>query len=370
MRVLMTADTVGGVWSYAIELARALGGHGVEVELATMGAPLDEGQLADARSVPTLRLHPSRFKLEWMDDPWDDVQAAGDWLLELERATRPDVIQLNGYVHGMLPWTAPVMVVGHSCVLSWWEAVRREPAPPSWNRYRDAVAYGIHSADMLVTPTRALLESISAHYGAAAHTQVIPNGRNQSRFVPLPKEPFIFTAGRLWDEGKNVAAVCEAAASAEWPVYVAGDTRGPSGGERRISAATSLGRLPEQELAQWLGRASIYALPARYEPFGLSVLEAALSRCALVLGDIPSLRETWDSAALFVEPNDDEALAWALDRLTDEPALREALAAESQARARKLTPTRMAGSYLRAFEELGVAIVPGDEGELEVACAS
>ncbi len=33
-------------------------------------------------------------------------------------------------------------------------------------------------------------------------------------------------------------------------------------------------------------------LPARYEPFGLSVLEAALSGCALVLGDIPSLRES------------------------------------------------------------------------------
>src|SRR5437868_5547300 len=34
-RVLMTADTVGGVWSYALELSRALGKCGVEVGLAT-----------------------------------------------------------------------------------------------------------------------------------------------------------------------------------------------------------------------------------------------------------------------------------------------------------------------------------------------
>ena len=37
-RILMTADTIGGVWTYALEFARALGPHGIEVTLATMGA--------------------------------------------------------------------------------------------------------------------------------------------------------------------------------------------------------------------------------------------------------------------------------------------------------------------------------------------
>ena len=65
------------------------------------------------------------------------------------------------------------------------------------------------------------------------------------------------------------------------------------------------GRLTPPQMARVVSRApSIYALPARYEPFGLSVLEAALSGCALVLGDIPSLREIWDGAALFVDPDD------------------------------------------------------------------
>ena len=36
-RILMTADTIGGVWSYALELAQGLARHGVEVALATMG---------------------------------------------------------------------------------------------------------------------------------------------------------------------------------------------------------------------------------------------------------------------------------------------------------------------------------------------
>ena len=47
-RVLMTADTVGGVWTYALDLARKLAGRGCEVTLATMGGYLPH---AEARAV-------------------------------------------------------------------------------------------------------------------------------------------------------------------------------------------------------------------------------------------------------------------------------------------------------------------------------
>ena len=33
----MTADTIGGVWQYAVDLARGLGEYGVDVTLATLG---------------------------------------------------------------------------------------------------------------------------------------------------------------------------------------------------------------------------------------------------------------------------------------------------------------------------------------------
>lgn len=36
-RILMTADTVGGVWTYALELAQALDSRGIQIALATMG---------------------------------------------------------------------------------------------------------------------------------------------------------------------------------------------------------------------------------------------------------------------------------------------------------------------------------------------
>ncbi|NJL95480.1 MAG: glycosyltransferase family 4 protein [Anaerolineae bacterium] len=40
LSVLMTTDTIGGVWTYSLELARALPPAGITINLATMGAPL------------------------------------------------------------------------------------------------------------------------------------------------------------------------------------------------------------------------------------------------------------------------------------------------------------------------------------------
>ena len=113
-----------------------------------------------------------------------------------------------------------------------------------------------------------------------------------------------------------------------------------------------LGRLSQRALAAWLGRAAIYCLPARYEPFGLSVLEAALSGCTLVLGDIPSLREIWRHRAVFVPPDDPEALEEALSRLIADPDRRASLAAGSRARALQLTSERMVEAYLAAYGEV------------------
>ena len=96
VRTLMTADTVGGVWTFAIELASALSRSGSHVELATMGAPLTPSQRIEAEEIPRLRLHEGHFRLEWMDDSWQSVDQAGAWLLDLERRLSPDVVHLRG----------------------------------------------------------------------------------------------------------------------------------------------------------------------------------------------------------------------------------------------------------------------------------
>jgi glycosyltransferase involved in cell wall biosynthesis len=231
-----------------------------------------------------------------------------------------------------------VIVVAHSCVRSWWTAVNGKPAPESYRRYTAAVTAGLRAAHAVVAPSSAMLSALTREYGPFdAPAIVIRNGSelagSAAPVFRAPKEPFVITAGRAWDEAKNIGAVCEVAPQLPWPVFVAGERRGPDGQGRSLPSVRVLGLLGRAELAATFARASIFALPARYEPFGLSVLEAAAAGCALVLGDIPSLRENWDGAAVFVSADDRQALASAIRTLiADEPRRRE-LAAEAQVRA-------------------------------------
>lgn len=355
-RVLMTADTVGGVWTFSLELASALADHDVEVILAALGGFPSAEQRSAASRVPRLQLVPSDFKLEWMDDPWNDVESSGSWLLSLERQFQPDVVHLNSYGHGTLPWQAPVVLTAHSCVLSWWAAVKREPLPALWNRYQNEVACSVKSVDVLAAPSRAMLKTIEENYGVdLPPSLVIPNGRDSAAFRQGPKANLILSAGRLWDEAKNIAAVARVAPRLPWPVYVAGENRHPNGSAARINGCRQLGSLPAEALAGWYAAASIYTLPARYEPFGFSALEAALSGCALVLGDIDSLREVWDGAAIFVPPDSDGALETALSRLIANTALRQEMARRATDRALWFAPERMAAGYLETYRQVSSA---------------
>ncbi|MEZ2298497.1 glycosyltransferase family 4 protein [Variovorax sp. RCC_210] len=378
----MTVDTVGGVWNHALELSLGLVGRGMRVSLATMGAPLSSGQRAQVADLPRgLTLHESAWRLEWMEDPWHDVQRAGEWLLSLAHALRPDLVHLNQFAFGALAFPAPTLLVAHSCVMSWWRAVHGEAAPASWNCYRDAVRRGLGGAGLVAAPTHAMREALAFEHGAwlAKRALVLPNGRSAVCFAPGNKEPAILSAGRLWDKAKNLAALAAVASRLPWPVCVAGATEKPGSPGLVDTGALahgvrSLGELTQQELAARLAKATVYALPARYEPFGQSVLEAALSGCALVLGDLASLRELWGDAALYVAPDDHAALHAALVRLIDDAPLRQCLGARALARARFFTPDRMVDAYLGAYARLAgtcsLGATPSDNDSKEKECAS
>lgn len=359
MHVLMTTDTVGGVWTYSLELARALQRYDVHVSLATMGAPLTADQRHDAEALENVDLLESEYRLEWMDEPWDEVADAGVWLLELDRQLRPDVVHLNQFSFGAALWSAPCLLVGHSCVLSWFDAVRGTAAGPEWKRYREVVRCGLQGADLVAAPTAAMLRCLQTHYGPLKNARAILNGRSPDYGHALAKENVVLTAGRLWDEAKNVAAVVEVAPRLSWPVHVAGIPHPGDGshghgenGNLENGRVKFLGRLSAAEMEHAYSRTAIYALPARYEPFGLTPLEAALAGCALVLGDIPTLREVWGETATFVNPNDTRALQGALQNLIDDDTRRADSIAQTTARARVLTEQQMGEQYWQAYCQL------------------
>jgi len=354
MRVLMTTDAIGGVWNFSLELCGALCAHGVRVALAIMGGFPSAHQREQASRLSNVTLYESTFRLEWMRDPWRDLDRAADWLLSLETALGADVVHLNHLVHGHLPWTAPVLTVGHSCVLSWWAAVHGRSAaiPPEWETYRQRVTQSLKASDYVVAPSEAMLQELERLYGSFGRHAVVFNARDRRLFKAGRKEAMVLSAGRLWDPAKNVAAVAAVASRVAAPLWVAGEVRSPDGNTASFPGVQLLGALDEPALASWYSRAAVYALPARYEPFGLTALEAAMSGCALVLGDIGSLREVWGSAARYVHPDDRDGLADTLNELIVNESLRNRYAARAMARARQFTPARQAERYKALYQEM------------------
>jgi glycosyltransferase involved in cell wall biosynthesis len=316
-----------------------------------MGGRPTRAARAEARRVPGLELFESTYKLEWMNDPWRDVDAAANWLMSLEQRFKPDVVHLNNYAHGDLPWSAPVVIVAHTCSIARWQATRTAPLPEALGEYKQRVRAGLDGARVVVAPSQAMLKSLGDHYGALNETRVIPSGRSLGLTGPAPrKEPFVLTAVSAGDELEAVEMLDRVAPRLGLPVYVAGDIDGAE--VPKLAGLQSLGRLHTRTLSGWMSRAKIFVRPSRYEPFGSLPLQAAYAGCALVLGDIPSLREVWEGAALFVPPGDERAVEKAVQELAgDERRCRELSDGATQ-RAQSFQGCRMLASYRQLYAEL------------------
>lgn len=351
MRVLMTADPGSVVFDFVLDLVGGLGAEGVEVVLATLGTRMSPAQRREVRASPNVLLAESDHKLEWMQDPWDDVAAGGEWLLGLGSRYGVDVVHCNHLVHANLPWGVPVLVAAHSCIRSWWEAVRGGDLS-AWARYTREVRASLAAASAVVAPSRTMLESLERHYGPIGDGAVIHSARRPMPHTSARKEAHIFAAGRLWDDAKNLAALGRVAREVPWPIHVGGAVQAPTGAYASIPDVDLLGALTPRALSSWFRRSAVFVLPARYDPSALTVLDAARAGCALVLGDIPSLRELWDDAALFVPPGDDAALADALRSLATDGGLRTTMARAARHRAHAYSYERCVREYLLAYRVL------------------
>ena len=351
----MTTDSAGGVWAYTMELCRALEPHGHEIVLACLGGPPADEERLDAECLANVTLEESHFRLEWMEDPWDDLQRASEWLRRLLRRSRADLLHLNCY--GALPpaCDVPVLLVTHSCVHSWWQATHEKDPGPDWARYRQTVIRALAGADGIVAPTGAMLAAIRNCYpegDITGRTEVIHNGVDPGGWSCMPEqaEPFVLGVGRLWDEGKNLRQLAAVAPALGCPVVIAG--AGALRGEASATGVVMLGTMPRKMLASCYRRAAIFAHPARYEPFGLAVLEAALSGCPLVLGDIASLRELWEGAAVFIASGDEQGWRETLCGLLEDPETRRRLGQKALARAERYSAAAMAAAYSEQYRRL------------------
>lgn len=364
MHILVTADTVGGVWTYARELVTGLIRRGLDVTLVSFGDIPEAHQIGWMEPLRNLDFRPTAFRLEWMQDSVGDIAAASDYLRDVVREVSPDVLHVNQYAFGELDTVIPKVVTAHSDVVSWWATVYGETPPDSaWLRwYRELVLRGLNGASEVVAPSRWMLAQIENHYGAREQARVIYNGRSPRSFNPHgDKENLVLSVGRLWDAAKQVSLLAER--DCGWPVVLAGSARHPSESSREDSVSFNpagklevKGSQTANQLQALFARAGIYAATSRYEPFGLAPVEAALSRCAIVANDIPSFREIWGETACYFRTDDPDSLRETIGRLRKDQALRRNYAELAYLRARhRFTADRMVDEYIDLYR----SVVPG-----------
>ncbi len=361
MHALVTADTIGGVWTYARELVTGLIQRGLKVTLVSFGEIPTPEQTQWMDALPRLDFRPTAFRLEWMQEAEQDLEASSEFLMSVISHAKPDVLHLNQYCYGALRVPMPRIVVAHSDVVSWWVSVHgEEPRDTRWLRwYRDIISRGISGASAVVAPSRWMLDAVTAFHARPAHGSVVYNGRNPGLFNPHgTKEDLVLCVGRLWDSAKQVTLLSQC--DHKVPVFIAGSDKHPDevlrGARPAFPARRKVafrGPQSEAQLCQLYSRASMYAATSRYEPFGLAPLEAAFSRCAIVANDIPTFREVWGETACYFRYNDADDLARAIERLNADRELRLTYANLAYNRARqRYTAERMVDDYMNLYESL------------------
>lgn len=366
MRLIITTDAVGGVWQYATTLAQVLcDRHAAQVLLVVCGPEPGKHRLG---SLPLgIRANGGSIELESLPIPleWDGAATDADLLegrkalLRLALAWRAHVLHVNEHHLGALGSEGlPVLLASHSDLCSWEEAMGGSAAAVR-PVYLRRVRAGLAGAAMVVAPSGSVANALCAQYGYLDVVRVIPNGVLETPALDVGGGWVDgVMVGRLWDPAKNLATYSEAVSGLSERRFLAIGPRGtddPPGSSGHDGNIEYTGPLSNQEVWATLRRTRLLVAPARYEPFGLVAVEAAMSGCCLLLSDIPSYRAIWEDTAAYFPPTDAVALRQAITTLLADEPRRLGLAAAAQARARRsYSAERMARAYMRCYQRLAL----------------
>jgi len=366
VHVLVTADSLSGSWTYARELVTGLITRGIRVTLVSFGEiPLPD-QTSWMDHLHGLDYRPTAFRLEWMQEAEQDLPDSSDFLMQLVRELRPDVLHLNHFCYGNLPVDIPKVVMAQGDLITWTQAVHDRP-PRGLNWYRRTVLNGLMGADAVVASSEWMLARISECYLHPGRGELIYPGRNPIFFNPyVSKDDCVLAVGRLVDASKQIFLLTQQ--QHPLPVCIVGaeqtvpSPRVPIRADVKVaieeSSVAIRGPQTDAQLRALYSRAAIYAATSRYEPLGMPLLEAAFSRCAIVANDIPSHREIWGDAALYFRTNDATSLAENIRMLNEDRPMRRAYAELAYTRAReRFTTKRMIDQYLALYRSLRSARV-------------
>jgi glycosyltransferase involved in cell wall biosynthesis len=350
VRVLVHADAVGhaipgGIGAYTRSLVTALAGR-VDVELlvSRSAGPLPWDLPVRRAALPLRPLYAS----------WTAAR--------LPRSARgAGVVHATGLV--LPPGGRRLVVTVHDLNVELYP----ELVPQPWRAlYRRSLQQAVRHADVLLTSTRAIADALQERFAVAAdRLAVTPFGPGLAPGAPRDdaaparlgvRPPYVLSVGTL-EPRKDQVGLVRAFAAADLPdhqlVLAGARGWGAEAVERAAGPGVVLtGAVPPEALAALYAGADAFALPSRYEGFGLPALEALAHGVPTVVSDDPALVEVTGGAALVVPVGDVDALADALRALTADGALRDRLRTAGPARAARSSWDRTAEATVEAYRRV------------------
>jgi glycogen synthase len=307
MKILMTTDTKEDKWQFTLNLVSSLCDENIEVVLLAMGPKLYNHQLEELENLaPNTHFYHQSITPEWKENDLTGIPKAGIWINKIFASENPDIIHLNHYSPACIHWDVPVVLSPQACIMLLENLSSVEELPEKFHKIFHMSQIALHAADAVVFPTAALLAHFTCVYGQISKAHVIPPGIREIYRPSDQKFPMVFSEGHLDDPNLNLNLLLLAAPYIDGEIFIAGEKEQVM---RLPKNVRFLGNLSRQQKSNWLKMASIFALPARLDPFGLAFLEAASNRCALIGGDTPYLKEIWGDAMEYVSIDNPDALA-------------------------------------------------------------
>ena len=338
---------IGGSERHLLTLLPALAERGLEPVLVGLDDPdWDAADFYGALSVPAVRVRSPH-----------DVDPL--LLARLVRSLRADVVHTH-LVHADVYGGVAAKLRGE-----WLVSTKHNDDPFRTGPFRHVERAVSRLADRVVTITDALRRFTIDEVGIpAAKVETIhyglddlpaPWGENPPDGVPDGARVLLAVSRLTEQKGIDVAVRALDALPDDTVLVALGE--GPErqaleslarelGVERRVFLP---GRVPD--VAAWLRRATLLVHPARWEGFGLGVLEAMLAGLPVVASSVSSLPELVvdGETGVLVRPDDPAALALGVARALDEPSFGDRGRARAHA---EFSVARMADATVELYGSL------------------
>jgi glycosyltransferase involved in cell wall biosynthesis len=348
---------VGGPATYARELVAglvALGGH--EYVVFTDRPEQFAGLDVERVLVP--------MATTYHQVTWDHVRLPG--LLAAHG------VALYHGTKNVLPWrlAMPGVVTVHDLAVY---ACPETFAWPQRMHFRLTVPASVARAARVIADSAHARDDLVARFGLdPARVPVVPLAMPRAYATPPPPDAVAALRARLGlgprlvacvgtvQPRKRVDRVIEAFARAQgaargWELAIAGRLRpgyAPAWLDALPTGVRWLGPLDDEALRVLYAAADMAMTASEYEGFGLTVLEAMASGCAVIAPAVTSIPEVTGDAAILVPRSDATLLGAALAGLLDDATAREALAERARRRAAEFTWEATARRTRQVYEDV------------------